>query len=255
VILSLRSALLDRLGFRHGFSLRSGGVSEGPYASLNLGRQVGDRPEAVQENHARFAREVGYDPARLYEVSQVHGAAVRHVDAAADPAFSRALEGDALVSGAAGTAVGIRVADCVPILLAAPTHGAVAAVHAGWRGVVAGVVEAAVDALAAVASTPPETLVAAIFPSIGPEAFEVGDDVAAQIAAAVGEPEVVLTGYPKPHVDLARAVCAQLRRAGLVDACIDRVEGCTVADPARFFSFRRDAGATGRHLAAIVARC
>ncbi|MDB4972576.1 MAG: hypothetical protein JWN48_917 [Myxococcaceae bacterium] len=251
--LSLRSALLTALGFRHGFSLRAGGVSVGPYASLNLGRNVGDAPDAVLENHLRFAAHVGYAPDRLYEVHQVHGSEVELASLAHDPQSFRSREADAIVSDEC--AVGVRVADCVAVLLADPASGAVAAVHAGWRGVVADTVGAAVDALGEAYGSAPALLVAAVFPAIGPTAFEVGEDVAAQLERAVGSACVLHDDGPRPHVDLAQAVCIQLARAGLGAACIDLVAGCTFSDSARFFSYRRDGGVTGRHLAAIIPGC
>ena len=252
--LALRSSLLHSFGFRHGFSLRGGGVSAPPFATLNLGRAVGDLPEAVAENHLRLAAELGYPGDALYEVTQVHGAQVERIGEEAPEAI-RAREADALVCARGGRAIGIRTADCTPVLLADPHTGAVAAAHAGWRGAVAGVVEAAVAALCAEARAPRERLIAAVFPCIGPAAFEVGDDVAAQLAAAVGSDAVIQRGVGRPHVDLGGAVCRLLLRAGVPAARTERVAGCTFAEPARFFSHRRDAGNTGRHLAVIVARC
>lgn len=254
--LCLRSGLLTRAGFHHGFSLRTGGVSAPPFDALNLARNVGDAAEAVRENHRRFAEMVGYDPARLYEVSQVHGAAAEVADAAVEPAAFRAREADALLALTRGQAVGVRVADCVPILVADPSSGAVAAIHAGWRGVVAGVVKAALDGLCRAARSVPGELLCAIGPHIGPEAFEVGDDVARQIVAAAPDgARVVLAREPRPHVNLERAVAAQLLAFGLTAGNIERVPGCTFSEPARFFSFRRDGSRSGRHLAAIVAGC
>lgn len=248
--LVLQSELLARHGFAHGFSLRTGGVSQGPFASLNLGRSVGDAPEAVARNVVRFAEAVGLDPDRLYEVSQVHGRGVRVVREDDEVLAVRREEADALVARAPGHAVAVRTADCVPILLADPQRGAVAAVHAGWRGVVDRVLDAALEAL-----DPDRTKVlCAIGPHIRAASFEVGEDVARAIAEAAHGEDVVFPGDPRPHVDLARAVRAQLRARGVELAHIDDVGGCTFTDAARFFSHRRDAGTTGRHLATIVAR-
>jgi YfiH family protein len=256
VTLCLRSGLLTRAGFRHGFSLRTGGVSGSPFASLNLARNVGDSAEAVRENHRRFADILGYDPARLYEVSQVHGAAVEAANAALEPVAFRAREADALFAVPAGVAVGVRVADCVPLLVADPSSGAVAAIHAGWRGVVAGVVKAGLDALCRASRAAPGALLCAIGPHIGPDAFEVGDDVARQISAATPDAaRVVLAREPRPHVNLERAVVAQLLALGVTAGNIERVAGCTFSEPERFYSFRRDGSRSGRHLAAIVAGC
>ena len=250
----LRSALLDAHGFAHGFSLRTGGVSEGAFASLNLGRTVGDEPSHVTENVRRFCADLGADPARLYEVSQVHGRNVVcvHAESAVDDV--RRIEADGLVTGVAGVAVGARTADCVPILLAHPGTGAVAAVHAGWRGVVARILDVAIAHLAEHHGAPSTELVAAIGPHIRPESFEVGPEVASQIAEAAHGDDVILERAPRPHADLARAVRAQLVHAGLAAEHVDDVGGCSLSERERFFSHRRDAGHTGRMLSAIRAR-
>jgi YfiH family protein len=248
---TLRAPRLHRAGFLHGFSTRLGGTSAPPFDSMNLGRSVGDEPERVQENHARLAKSVGYDAARLFERSQVHGADVYVVREGDEPALVRAGESDAIVTRLAGTAVGVRVADCVPVLLADPESGAVAAAHAGWRGVVAGVVTATVEALSSLGAEPAR-LLAAIGPSIGPCCFEVGDEVASAVAESAGDGLVLRGGGPrKPHVDLWRAVEHQLYRAGV--RTIDTLGQCTMCDPDRFFSFRRDGERSGRMLGVIVA--
>ncbi len=244
-VVVLRSPRLVAAGVRHGFSTRVGGVSVEPFASMNLARAVGDDLDAVAENHRRFAAAVGYAADRLHESSQVHGAAVVSVRGP-DVLATRTLSADALVATEPGDAVAVRVADCVPVLLAVPGRG-VAAVHAGWRGVVAGVVGAALDVLGGAT----EDVLAAIGPCIGACCFEVGPEVADAIAA-VSAPAVV---HPReganPHVDLRAAVAWQLAARG-VDA-VDQVGGCTRCDAARFHSFRRDGKRSGRLLAAIVA--
>jgi polyphenol oxidase len=256
VSVCLRSALLTEAGFRHGFSLRTGGTSEGAFASLNLARNVGDENEAVRENHARLAQAVGYAPERLFEVSQVHGARVEYADPGSDSSAFRMREADAIIATEPGLPVAVRVADCVPVLLAHPGSGAVAAVHAGWRGVVAGVLLAAVSELSHRTGAAAGEWIAALGPHIGPEAFEVGEEVARQIADSAGdEAGVILPRSPRPHVDLARAVRAQLVHAGLAAAHVDTVAGCTFLEPSRFFSFRRDGKRSGRHLAVIVSGC
>ena len=124
----------------------------------------------------------------------------------------------------------------------------------GWRGTVVRVLEAAVEVLAERAGVRPVDLVAAVFPHIRLPAFEVGDEVADEIAAAAGTDLVIDRSYPKPHADLTRVVHTQLVALGLDASRIDDVAGCTFADGERFFSFRRDGRNSGRHLAAIVAR-
>jgi len=161
-------------------------------------------------------------------------------------------EGDALVSRAPGLACAVRSADCVPILLGDRRSGVVAAVHAGWRGAVNGIVSSAVDALRAIAPEP--VLIAAIGPHISPAAFEVSEDVAETLLKASHDPYIVDRSGPKPHVDLRRMLRAELHANGLAHAAIDDVWGCTFLEPEHFFSFRRDGKASGRHLSAIVPR-
>lgn len=252
----VRSPLLSRYGLLHGFSLRTGGVSAPPFDSLNLGRLPGDDPAAVAENHRRLGAAVGYAAGQLFEVSQVHGRALLEPGADDVPEVFRGQEADALVSLRAGTPIGVRTADCMPVLLADPETGAVAAAHAGWRGVVAGVVPAAVEALCGRAAAPPARLVAAMMPHIRACCFEVGDEVVAQLQAGL-DPEdaarMAVPRTPRPHADLTVVVRAQLRRAGLSPERVDDVPGCTCCEPERFFSYRRDGAASGRHLAVIVA--
>ena len=193
----------------------------------------------------------------IVQVKQVHGGRVVEAAAAAgieaDAIVARASAQPALSparpSRAAPVAVGVRVADCVPLLLADPRTGDVAAVHAGWRGVVAKIVPAAVGALAG------GPLYAAIGPCIGACCFEVGRDVGAQIAEACGTRQVVVWGaQDKVYVDLRAAVRAQLLALGVTNAHIDDVAGCTKHESARFHSFRRDGAGGGRMLAAIATR-
>lgn len=255
----LRSDLLGALGVSHGFNLRTGGASADPYASFNLGRSVGDDPAAVAENIERFARALGTEPARLFETSQVHGAEVRVIDAGEDAARVRAEEADALATAQPGVAVGVRVADCVPVLLVEPLSGAVGAAHAGWRGVVQEVAPRALGRVLELAGERGRAgqVRAAIFPHIRACCFEVGEEVAeplAQSAARAGaSPQAIDRGRDKPRVSLAAIVRAQLASAGVPLDQIDDVPGCTRCEPERFFSFRREGKRSGRHLAAIVA--
>jgi YfiH family protein len=244
----LRAERMAAAGFVHAFSTRAGGISEGPYASLNLGRAVGDDLDRVNENARRFASAAGLDAAKIFDASQVHGHAVIQVRANDEPAALRAQQADALVARVHGHAVGVRTADCVPVLLADRRTGHVGAAHAGWRGVVANVV---IEALRAMESSSSD-VIAAIGPSIGPCCFEVGDDVAVQLGQAAGDGIVIRGGFGKPHVDLWRAVEHQLHAAGV--RTIDTLGRCTVCEKERFFSFRRDGQKSGRMLSAIAAR-
>jgi YfiH family protein len=203
---------------------------------------------------------------RVIQVKQVHGGRV--VEAEVPPA----TEADAIVARASGAtratratranattpiAVGVRVADCVPILLADTQSGDVAAVHAGWRGVVARVVPAAVAVLSggrSLTTANGGALLATIGPCIGACCFEVGSDVAAQIARACDARVVVRDDGLRAYVDLRAAVRTQLMASGLAATDIDDVPGCTKHDAARFHSYRRDGDSSGRMLAAIATR-
>lgn len=231
---ALESSRLRALGFRHGFATRALDFSARLSAS--------ERAEHAQT----LGILLRYDPARLVQVSQVHGATA--LLAEGPPASFAAREADALVATTAEDAVGVRVADCVPVLLADPDTGAVAAVHAGWRGIVAGVSEAAIS----VASERGVRFrVAAIGPCIGACCFEVGHDVAAKIRGAAAADVVDRTTDAKSFVDLRRAVRATLLRAGITD--VEDVGGCTRCAEELYFSHRRDGERAGRHLAVIVA--
>jgi YfiH family protein len=251
-VLLLTSSALARAGFAHGFTTRAGGVSPPPYDTLDFA--LLRAPAQLAENQARLAAALGIRPGALRQSTQVHGA--RLVVAGGDPRATLALEADALAAEAGtGHAVAVRVADCVPVLLANEATGVVVAAHAGWRGVEAGVVAASVAHLGRGAGR----LVAAIGPCIGACCFEVGREVGERIARASSAGAIVREAGEKVFVDLRVAVRAQLRALGLEGDAIDDVpgagsEGCTRCNPERFYSFRRDGDASGRLVGAIVAR-
>jgi YfiH family protein len=201
------------------FSTRLGGVSEGPFASLNLGLLSGDDRSRVEENRRRLFRAAGAE--RVAWPKQVHGARVVEAD-------GRVEEADAIWTRELGRAVLVVTADCFPVaLVRLDGEPALALVHVGWRGLLAGVVPAAVQALGG-------RVAAAIGPGIGACCYEVREDVAAPMRARYGA-RVVRDG----RLDLAAAVAAELDR-------VDRLDECTACHPARYFSHRRDAGVTGR---------
>lgn len=226
------------------------------YSKLVLGEGFLHAFATRDESDADIAPVVG---APVVQVKQVHGGRSVEAGAArgaeADAVVARGEErGGARPNGAGekgGTVVGVHVADCVPLLLADPRSGDVAAVHAGWRGVVAGIVPASIDLL----GRDRGSVLAAIGPCIGACCFEVGRDVAEQIARACGEPRVVVwEAKDKAYVDLRAAVRAQLLALGLGRAHIEDVSGCTKHEGERFHSYRRDGADSGRMLAAIAAR-
>jgi YfiH family protein len=228
--------------FQHGFTTRRGGASAAPFDSLNLGGLVGDDPAAVAENWRRLAAATGLAFAR---VRQVHGARAVRATGGGPPLE----EADVVVSATAGLAACVSVADCVPVLLADPASGAVAAVHAGWRGSLVRAAAEAVTALAACGARPGD-LLAAVGPSIGACCYEVSADVAARFRAEIS-PRCVRDGA-RPRVDLWAANVEALRGAGVVADRVEVLGRCTACEPAAFFSHRRDAGRTGRQVAFIA---
>ena len=248
--LGLSSELLVDAGVAHAFFMRQGGVSPPPWESLNFATSSGDSDEAVAVNLSRAAAELGIEPGRIYYLSQVHGTEARVITPDDDAAALRHASGDITIAREAGVACAVRMADCPAVLLADRTSGAVAAIHSGWRGTVRGAVAAGVARLRGIIGSRGE-LIAAVGPHIEACCFEVGSDVAAEIAGASGlGDEVVDFTRAKPHVDLRRVIDAQLRSSSVGQ--IDHVRGCTMCDSERFHSYRRDGKVSGRMLAAIV---
>ena len=223
----------DLDGARAAFSTRQGGVSAGPFASLNLGILTDDEREAVVENRGRLAAALGFPPERIAIGRQVHGAELRsHADAQDPSPFaepgSAIPEADGHLTAAPGLAALVFVADCLPVALSGP--GGVAMLHCGWRGLAAGILARGAEAVAATD--------AAIGPGIGACCYEVGDEV---LAAFAGLGPGVAEGR---MLDLAGVAELLLRRAG-----VGRVETaglCTSCEESLFFSHRRDRGRTGR---------
>ena len=228
----------------HGFSDRRGGVSQGRYASLNLGAKWGDDPAHVRENLRRLGGEASFDPSSLRTARQVHGVAV--VDASA---VDDTTEADAVVATrASGLVAGVHTADCVPLLLVDEVAGICAAAHSGWRGTAADIAGETVKVLISRGASAPR-LFAAIGPCISAEAFEVGPDVAEQFPSEFVWPTNATR--PRPHVDLRACVRRQLVAAGLSSDHIEDVGGCTCLQPDEYFSYRRDGAGIGQHLSFI----
>lgn len=252
----LRGKALESAGFLHGFSTRLGGVSAPPFHETDFA--LLRDPEGLAENQRRLAAAVGFAPEHLFQALQVHGRRV--LEPRGPRREVEREEADALVARAGSRdAVAVRVADCVPILIGARDTGDVAAVHAGWRGVVAQIAGATIAAL----GSSPDAMVAAIGPCIGGCCFEVSADVAEQIlAASPGNADrIVRARYAdKARIDLRAAVRTQLVAAGLADANIDDVPSasgpasCTRCDATRYHSYRRDGDDSGRLIAVIRAR-
>jgi polyphenol oxidase len=233
---------------------RAGGVSRVPFDSLNLRlpsllRAGADEPAAVLENQRRFAAALaGVRPVYL---NQVHGVRVVRLHAGDQGSSASPQEADASFTTERGVACTVLVADCLPVLLAAPQGRAVAAAHAGWRGLAGGVLEATVAALCAAATCRPESISAWLGACIGPTRFEVGDDVRLAFGAACAG-HFHPTGQPgKWWADLPALARQRLAAAGTQH--IAGGHWCTHSEPSRFFSFRREP-ITGRHAAAIWIR-
>jgi YfiH family protein len=247
----LRSPILDDAGVSHGFGTRLGGVSRESFASLNFGLKGGDSLENVRQNQERLGRTVGFDARGLFRLRQVHGRRVVLVEESSQPEAVWREEADALVTGERGAALGVGTADCVPVLLADPEARVVGAAHAGWRGIVGGVLPGVVEALVALGASPSRLRVA-VGPCIGPCCYEVGEEVAEQFEAVAGAVRHAANA-PKPHLDLLTAVSAKLAEAGLPAEAVSVPEGlCTRCQDDLFFSYRRDAGRTGHHLSVVV---
>jgi YfiH family protein len=236
------SALLA--GFPHGFTTRRGGVSHPPFDTLNLGGKVGDEPERVAANWEALERVTDLAFAR---VNQVHGDRVIVLEGPCAPRE----EADAVLSRTPGVAACVSVADCVPVLIADPRSGVVAAVHAGWRGTLAHAVARAVQALVREFGAAPGDLLAAVGPSIGPCCYQVSHDLARAFRDDLGA-RVVASRAGGTRLDLWAANETVLRRAGLAAERIEILGRCTCCESDAFFSHRRDRGNTGRQVGFIA---
>ncbi|HEV7301465.1 MAG TPA: peptidoglycan editing factor PgeF [Tepidisphaeraceae bacterium] len=251
-----QSPLLAQAGIPHGFSTRIGGISRRPFDSLNLGNPNGcavqDDEAQISVNYERLHSAVGLAERRRCWVHQVHGAALQIVEDG--ETFQNSQKADALLTSDPRAALSIRIADCVPVLLATADGQHVAGVHAGWRGVIGGAVPVAVAALRE--RTADQAIIVAIGPSISGAAFEVGPEVADEFTRAFGSraPVSVPNAGGKPYVDLRAAIVLQLLDLGVDEAAIDVTDRCTVRDADEFFSHRRDNGVTGRMAALIGTR-
>ncbi|HEX9313705.1 MAG TPA: polyphenol oxidase family protein [Actinomycetota bacterium] len=245
-VTALVSTDLEEAGFLAAFTERTGGVSGAPFESLNLSFSGGDAPDLVLENRRRVCRTLGIE--RFASGHQVHGSTVRMVGrseegAGFDDPSAAFPSTDAMATLVRGVALAVLVADCVPIALASPAEGRLAVVHAGWRGIAAGIVTAAVAMFHR-----PRELIAAIGPAVGLDHYEVGREVAASVDAAAAGRAVVEDAGGGSRLDLVATAAGVLRACGVPS--IEMAEECTACRPDRFYSFRGE-GITGRQ--ALVA--
>lgn len=257
-------ALYAATGVRIAFTTREGGVSEGPYASLNLGSHVKDDIASVQENRRRVLQALANEGTPLFVPNQVHGDVVlelgdpENIDASLSSAGAQALAlqaqdgADGLVVHAQDAAALLCYADCVPVVIVSPT-GRFAVVHAGWRGVDNLIAVKAVRAMARADEAVLGAEAASVYnvyigPHIGPECFETGPDVHARFVSQFGE----ACAFDGTHIDLAEGLRIQLEQAGVNRSRICDLAKCTVCENDEFFSYRGQGGTCGRHGAFAV---
>lgn len=238
---------LDHLPVAAHVSTRHGGVSPAPWTSLNFSVSRGDEPARVTANFARFCAALGIDPARPVRTHQVHGTAVAKVDA--DDAGSRQTATDALITDAVGMPLFLVFADCTPILLYDKRRHSLGVCHAGWRGTVNGAAAATLWAMQAAYGTDPVDVLAGIGPSIGPDSYEVGEEVCALAHAKLPGPDRFFR-FPNgptanPFFDLWKANAAQLIEAGVPPEQIEIAGIDTAKNTGDFFSHRAEKGACG----------
>jgi YfiH family protein len=238
---------LEEAGFVAIFSERSGGVSAGAFRSLNLGLRSGDDPELVKQNRDLLCAAAGVEDFAC--ARQVHGTRIERIDrdrsgsGYLDPADAMPAT-DGLVTDESGVALTILTADCVPVVLSDPTTGRLAVVHAGWRGIAAGIVSQALSIFER-----PSAIRAAIGPAIGPDHYEVGEDVAQAVGAACPSGAVTHREGSRLRLDLPTSIAGILDDGGV--ARVSRTDLCTACEEDRFFSYRRD-GLTGRQAVLAV---
>jgi YfiH family protein len=242
------------LGVRHGFFTRRGGVSEGPFASLNCSLSGRDDRDSVMENRARVAAALGAGLPSLIGLFQVHGAEVATVEVPWAPGAGP--HADAMVTDRPGIVLGIITADCAPVLFADPAAGVIGAAHAGWRGALGGILEATLGAMARLGADPAR-VVAAVGPCIAQASYEVGADLRDPVLAHDSASARFFAAGARPghwQFDLPGYCAARLLAAGVAQAAWLGFD--TVADPARFFSHRRrtlsGGGPIGHQISAVV---
>ena len=260
---ALVCAPLETEGFTNAFSTRAGGVSPYPSGDLNLAGFDEDSAENIRENRRRFISLVGGDDWTLATCWQVHGSQVRIVpgiiDAASDAAASDEVRCDALTTDAPGVLLGVKTADCVPVILGDARRGVCAAVHAGWRGTLAGVVARALETMRAEFGTKARDVRVAIGPAARACCYEVGPEVVEAFLAKSARAETFFTPTRDGHAlaDIQKANLEQLTDAGVEAERVHTLPLCTICRPELFFSYRRDRklyGRTGRLLSVIGRR-
>lgn len=239
---------------RHYVSGKKGGSSGESQDMLNVSFAINDQPENVIQNRRRIAELLQIEPSHLVFPSQVHSSNVQQVDSSnIKSGFS---ETDALITKEKGICISVMSADCIPVLLYDPEIKAIAAIHAGWRGTMAGIVSETIKSMMNNYGTVPENLYAGIGPGICQEKYEIGEEVIEAVEEYYTENEIRLLLSPskkqgKAYLDLWEANKLQLLKMGLIDKNIEVAELCTFSNPEKFFSARR-APMEGRFSAGIM---
>lgn len=233
---------------QHGIFTRQGGVSPDPWRSLNVGGTVGDDAARVLENQERVFKALSLDPATVFDVWQVHSAEV--VIGEAPRAGRTHQKADVILTNQPGIALLMRYADCVPIMLYDPTRQAIGLAHAGWLGTVRGAARAAVQGMVASFGSRPGDILAGIGPSIGPDHYEVGEDVIAAFEMSFGkQTHDYIHGNGRTYLDLWSANKHLLEAAGVTQ--IEIAGMCTACDLSAWYSHRAEGGQTGRYAAVM----
>ncbi|MFQ5345929.1 MAG: peptidoglycan editing factor PgeF [Mariprofundus sp.] len=243
----IRSQILADHGFTGIFTLREGGISPAPFDAQNFGYGLGDSDEHIEQNLRRLTRASSL-PSVPHQAVQVHQTEILWCKG---QGYMHRQQADILITDQSDTAIAVRVADCLPILLADPETGITAAVHAGWRGTAAGIAKKAVQAMRKHGARS-EKLLASLGPCIGPCCFAVGHDTALALQQSIVGGEHCISHAAKIHADLPELNRLQLLEAGLSMHHIETNRACTVCESEHFFSFRRDGKQTGRHLAIVA---
>lgn len=287
------AAIARQAPILHAFSTRAGGASRAPARGLNLGFTAGDARARVEKNRQEFLAAIGAKRFDLADVHQIHSTLVFRVQRSASgrlqylpcgylPESAKPVPaGDALITNEPGILLSVRSADCVPILLVDPERRVVAAIHAGWKGVLGGIAEKAAGEMRRQFQSQPGRILAAIGPSIRACCYEVSEDLAAAFCGAFPEGEQFVRKPPQdkpgreaypppflsfsppghgpegglsPHLDLVAAARYQLRRAGLKPANIHTADFCTACRTDLFYSHRKEGSRTGRMMAVVGIR-
>jgi YfiH family protein len=243
----IHSKLFRSIGITAFFTERQGGVSRAPFNTLNLGHGIGDDEDLVAANMERLIFHASLR-SRPHQAKQTHGSdhLICHGEG-----LVHDTKADILITEEANCPVAVRTADCLPVLLADPVNRIIAAVHAGWRGTAKQVVTHAVKNMV-LQGAAVQNIHAALGPSIGLCCFEIGEDTAQQLASSALRAENAIDRNTNPHADLTAINTMQLQETGISDQHIESSPACTCCNPDRFYSYRRDHGQTGRHLAVVA---